>query len=335
MFRDKVIVHIVHAKYLSQRQRYYMPLISKLQETGLLESVIIHDKFDPDQINIPSNSNPHLSEMACFTSQPLDDKDPYAYFNAAIKGFAITQASNVLKHKDVLQSVASSTEPYLHLIIEDDILYSDTVVPHLKLAVEGYESGSILFLGTPSPSTGKPFEIRDVAQFYKVVPCCDSFLVDNTAAAKLLAAYDRIRFANHIQLTYAALKMQVPMKLTTPHIFIDGSKYGVVNSNLEINNRLVFNPSYNKLAKAIVALDGENPKRSSDIDAMFVAFDFKQNPELFFLKARYEAKLGNYVFAKALFAYTYKMYLSIGTPLTQGSEFMQEYMKLHKHFQCV
>lgn len=326
---SKIVLHVIHAKYLRNRVDLFRNLIVKLSEGQLIESVVMHEDNDPHHL-----TSEHMNH---FTAQPLGDSDPHAYFNSAIQTLAMTQVSNCLKHKGVLTTIASANDP-LHLVIEDDVLYSENVVAQLQDAIKMYVSGSVLFLGVPtprSPDAQTPtMEQRNVSDFYKVLPCCDAYLVNSVTASRLLPSFDKMRFANHVQMSFAALKSDVVLKCVSPNVFVDGSKYGVFSSNLELNNRLVFNPKYNMMLQTILAVK-DNAPRNKDIDDMFAKFDFKSNPEIYFLKARYETKLGNYVFAKALYAYAYKLYQNDGTPLTRGSLFMQEYMKLHRHFQCV
>lgn len=324
----QVTLHVIHAKYLANRRSLFAPLIAKLQESQLLGSVVMHEECDPNELT--------AEHTKAFTSNPLPDNDSHAYFNSAIQPLAVTQVSNVLKHKSALSSIASATDKQqLHMVIEDDVLYGTDVANQIIQAMHLYKPGTILFLGVPSPPCANPPEERNITDFYKVLPCCDSYLLDSKTAAGILPIYNAIRFPHHVQLTFAALKTQVALKCIAPHVFIDGSKYGVVTSNVEINNRLALNPKYNEMSQAIAALAVSGAVRNQNIDEMFKAFDFKLNPETYYLKARYETKLGNYAFARALYAYAYKLYCNNGTPLTRGSEFMQEYMKIHKHFQRV
>ena len=70
-----------------------------------------------------------------------------------------------------------------------------------------------------------------------------------------------------------------------------------------------------------------------EIDGLFQSFDYKNNPEYFYLKAKYETKKGNYDFARALYKGAFSMYEALGAPLTQGCDFMKDFMKLYREFQ--
>lgn len=328
----KVHLHIVHAKYLANRLPLVQALVAKLRENDALASVAMYTDKDPAEVT--------AEDVALFTNQPLPDGDPHGFFNILLKNMCLTQLSNSLKHLQVLRAVAAGAgaDDEVHLVVEDDILFTDNVVPQLSDAYKLFEqmdARKVLFLGVPSPPAPAP-TVREMGEHYKILPCCDSFFMDRHAATAILGQYveppNKIRFVNNIQLTLAMLKANVPIKIAAPHVFVDGSKFGVVTTNVELNNRLFLNPAFNKLAQAIEALKPGAP-RSAEIDQMFLEFDFKSNPEYHFLKAKYETKLGNYHFAKAVFDSTYRTMNATATPMTQGSEFMREYMKLCKHLQ--
>ena len=328
-------LHIIHAKYLANRAPLFQALVGKLKEANLLASVSLHSEKDPNEIV--------GQDVGLFTNQPIPDGDKLAYFNTVLKQMTLPQLSNTLKHVHALMKISGgATDPdSVHLVVEDDILFPDNVVALITIAAQQFQAMShpqkICFLGAPSPATSEPI-IRDIGEYYKIIPCCESFFINKAAATAILgdciAPPNRIRFVTNVQLTYTLLKLEIPIKIMAPHIFVDGSKYGAVNSNIELNNRLLLNPNYNLIVQAIDALPKDGTaKRLQDIDQMFARFEFKGSPEFYFLKARYETILGNYHFAKAIFDYIYNMQVTSGAPLSQGSEFMREYMKIFKYMQ--
>jgi hypothetical protein len=194
----------------------------------------------------------------------------------------------------------------------------------------------VLFLGLPGPKVDSPC-VKNMTDFYKVLPGCDSYLIDSKTAALLFQTYEteKVRFPNNIQLTYAMLKNNLPMQMLQPSIFMDGTKFGLFHSNLELNGRLIFNPSYVALSEHIKR--GETGSYTEE-DKATIAKLFKECPhkghlEYYYLKAKYEANKKNYTYALALYKYSAQLCERVGIPMTQGSEFMKDYMKLYKHFQ--
>ena len=332
----KLIVHVIHAKYLENRVGIYQMLLMRLKEAGILEGVnVITDK---DPIDIVAND-----VFQSFTRNNLPNDDKLAYYNGVIKPLGPTQLSNCLKHKLALEAVAAcEDDSQVHLVVEDDILFNDSLPTMLEKAIKMSQNNAMLdahkrllmFLGVPSAAT-EEVQIRKVLDTFRFLPCCDSFLINNLAARAILQHFVPMRFPVHLQLTYAMARSEgFELCMIAPNIFIDGTKLGALPSNVELNNRLVFNAVYNKLKQLIDGLCEQNKEDSkAEICKLFEAFEYKSNPEYAYLKARYEAKKGNYDFALALYKHSFKQYEALGTPLSQGSEFMKDYMMLYRELQ--
>jgi hypothetical protein len=344
----KINVFVVHAKYLANRIPLMQTLITLLQQADIVNSIKIYTDKDPGEI-LPE-------DVGKFSNQPIED-GPLAYFNAVMKPMSIVQISNALKHKMILEDIvaqaASSdtnhdndedSRPMINLVLEDDALFSDDIAVKLMEAVDIYYGGNngIMFLGLPAPKSDKT-TIGNVMDVYKVLPSCDSFFIDAPTARTILNEYDtfRIRFPTNIQMTYTFLKTNTDIKMLMPCIFMDGTKFGTFHSNLELNGRLQFNPYYMMLADLIVNAplppeDGVGGYADADkerIDKLFEEAQYKSHVEYYYLKAKYETRKGNFEFALSLYKYTLDLSEKMGIPMTQGSEFMKDYMKLYREFQ--
>ena len=318
-------VHVIHAKYLVNRVGIFDMLLTHLKGANMLGTVNIVADKDPGEIVAEDVVN-------SFTRNLIPNDDKLAYFNGVIKPLGPTQISNALKHKLALEAVAACNDDrQMHLVIEDDVLFNDSVVASLKQSMVAASSQPhvLMFLGIPSAPTQETV-VRKVMDTFRFLPCCDSYLINNIAARHLLQHFVPIRFPVHLQLTFAAARIDgMDLQMIAPNIFIDGTKLGALPSNVELNNRLVFNPVYNKLTQLMDAPEIDH----AEIDRLFQQFEYKTNPEYFYLKAKYEVKRGNFDFAMALFKHAFSQYEMMGTPLTQGSEFMKDYMKLFREFQ--
>jgi hypothetical protein len=121
--------------------------------------------------------------------------------------------------------------------------------------------------------------------------------------------------------------------ISLPNIFIDGSKLGLYFSSIEVNNRLIFNQDYVTLARLIGEKDEFTDEEQQIVDGLFIDVKLKTNPEFYYLKAVYETKRKNYVFAKAIYEYTYDLFEMNGTVLNNQSTFLRDYMKIFKYLQ--
>jgi GR25 family glycosyltransferase involved in LPS biosynthesis len=316
----KLKVHILHAQYLANRAALVQLNMQTLHSLGM-EVKLVLDK-DPNLIN--------QDDAKLLTNAPVPDPE-LAYFNAVLKPMQITAISNALKHRFALES-ASKDPSCLHLVLEDDTVFSSNFSEHIKQAMNAYKSNSIVCLGVPV--NGESVDrLKSITDMYKVLPCCEAYIVDASTATKMLAEYSSIRFPNNIQMTYTALKHKISLQAYDTTITVDGTKLGLFASTIEINNRLVFNQTYIALLNIINKAGNLSPEDIKSTNNLFASVDYKNNPEFFYLKAKLETRKKNYDYALALYQRAYTLYENQGTPLGQGSDFMQDYMKLHIHFQ--
>jgi hypothetical protein len=321
----KLNVYVAHAKFLNIRAPLVQNLVAALSAAAIPVKVVTD--MDPNELK-PEDARQ-------VTAQPIED-GPMAQFNALMKPMSIMQISNVLKHQHILQEIAGGADDDLvSVVVEDDALFVDGIAQQLTQALGLYpreKPGGVVMLGLPGPR--KPDAapaLIDVLDVYKLLPGCDSYMMDPPTARAVLAEYAKIRFANNAQLTYALHKTKLPAKMLVPNIFMDGTKFGIFHSTVELNGRLIYNPNFIALSEAIRAGSADAEK----IKALFDEAQHKGHVEYFYLKAKYETARGRYHYAKALYEFAHALCKNMGVPLTQGSEFMKDYMKIFRHLQVL
>lgn len=325
----KLNVYIAHAKFLHIRTPLVQNLVGALSAaaaSSVINEIKVVTDMDPNELK--------PEDVRSVTSQPVED-GPEAQFNALLKPLSIMQISNVLKHHRILTEIASGTDDGLvSVVVEDDALFVDGIAQQLAHALSLYprETGGVVMLGFPGPRQPDAApKLVDLLDVYKLLPGCDSYMLDPPSARILLAEYAKIRFANNVQLTYALHKTKLPAKMLVPNIFMDGTKFGIFHSTIELNGRLIYNPNFIALSEAIRA-GSEDPEK---IKALFDEAQHKGHVEYFYLKAKYETSRGKYHYAKALYEFAHALSKNMGIPLTQGSEFMKDYMKIFRHLQVL
>jgi GR25 family glycosyltransferase involved in LPS biosynthesis len=261
-------------------------------------------------------------------------EEQVAMFNGLLKNMHVNQLSNALKHKKALQLIEDSEEVDYSIIIEDDIIFNDDITENLHNILNNLpENFDVMFLGLPASKQDEntPY-YQSLKEVFKLLPCCDSYLITKKAATMLNEYFLPIKFQNNIQLSYLFTKLDLETYLSIPNIFIDGSKLGLYFSSLEVNNRLIFNQDYVLLTQLLSKkeLTDEDKK---EIDKAFLDVKLKTNPEFYYLKALYETKKGNYIYALAIFNYAYDIYESNGAILNNQSTFLRDFMKTFKYLQ--
>jgi hypothetical protein len=336
---NKLNVYIAHAKFLHTRAQLVDNLVGALgaaRRDGVVNDVKMVTEMDPNELR--------PEDVVYVTAQPIED-GPQAIFNGLLKPMTITQVSNALKHRHILQQIASGADDVISLVLEDDVMFVDGISQQLAQAASLYEQRpeprGVAFLGFPGPrpEEGAGAKLINVMDIYKLLPGCDSFLVDAPSARTLLAEYAKVRFANNVQLMYALQKTNLAASMMVPNIFMDGTKYGIFHSTIELNGRLIYNPNFIALSEAIrVGSERDGGLSAADHDAIRALFEqapHKAHVEYFYLKARYETARGKYHYARAIFQFAHALSKHVGIPLTQGSEFMKDYMKIFRYLQDV
>jgi len=255
-------------------------------------------------------------------------------FNNFLKNMHVNQLSNSLKHKKAIQLISDSEDEDFSIVIEDDVIFNDNIGDNLyKILSDMPENYDVMFLGLPSSKEADGTNYQKVHDVFRVLPCCDSYIVSKKAATILNEMFFPIKFQNNIQLTYLFSKLELDVYLSIPNVFIDGSKLGLYFSTLEVNNRLIFNQDYVVISRLLEKEEKLSENDIAELDSAFADVKLKTNPEFYYLKALYETKKGNMEFAEAIFNYTFELYENNGAILNNQSLFLRDYMRLFKNLQ--
>lgn len=318
-------VFIIHSKALDVRKQRMDALKSAFENASF--SVEYIDEFNPSEIthdDISKNFN--LSK----TNSPTD---PYDGF---VKNMHVQQISNALKHKHAIFKASRCASDYC-LVLEDDVLHGDDIAKRVNDAVVqlSKSEADLLFLGLPSLlpiDESKENVLRKTLDFYRVLPCCDSYLASRATMKKLYDAYGPIRFVTNIQLSAVCEANGLQMFMTSPNIFLDGSKYGVFLSSVDPNGHLLFNPDHNKLvgliSKGTYTLDDRKM-----IEHILENIKFKNHPDIMHLEAQYLIANKNYSKAETILENVLTIMTQNGCIINTDTAFLRTHMGIYKHLQ--
>lgn len=335
-------VFVIHTKLLPLRKALCDDLISRLNAKFDLSFKYI-DVYDADAI--PAQI---VKENVDLSPAPRDtNRSPYDTF---LKGLHVRHLSNALKHAEAIKLASQSEEGKFCLIIEDDVVFGENVAERLESVIKALsknDSWDVNFLGLPQPISNdiSTPTITGVETLFKVLPEISSYIVKKEAAERLRDIFFPIRYMTNIQLTYLFLhkSKQVSfspfrMTMSTPNVFVDGSKFGVYLSSLLPNNKLILNQDYTKLHTIINSHEEHNAKpyteeEKSIISNKFESIKFVAHPEFQSLKGLFEAQIGNYEKAKSIYNSCYEIYKNNDSLLNGESDFIIQYARLFKHLQ--
>ena len=325
----KLNVYVVHVESFQFRKITCERLRETLEKDPRFK-VKFHyiTEFDPQNI-----SQEHIRQFINY--EQIKD-EPHTVFNPLIKNLHVNHLSNSLKHRKAIQFAMESNDDEFNIVLEDDAVFNDNIADALYTALKNIpEDYDVFFLGLPSSKESEGNKFQQTDELFKVLPACDSYVVSKTAAKKLYEDFAPVKFTHNIHMSYLIAKNKLHSHLAIPNIFIDGSKLGLYFSSLEVNNRLIFNQDYIQLAKLVHERTTFTDEQKQHIHKLFTDVKLKTNPEFYYLKALYETKIGNHVFAKAIYDYAFDLYETNGTIMNNQSTFLRDYMRVFKNLQNI
>jgi hypothetical protein len=329
-----VKVFIIHASFMDVRKQRIESLITSLSEKNedVAFSFEYINEYDPVAIK--------QDDIAAKVS--LTKQNNGELYDSLIRNMHINQLSNSLKHALAVEKASKMEScPDMFIILEDDVLYGDDVMTRLvdvvKMVAKDPEI-DIMFLGLPSlvpiPPSDKP-TFRKVSEFFRMFPCCDSYIFTKDCLKKMLPKVYPIKYTQNIQLSWIAEECKLKCLMTTPNVFLDGSKYGAYLSAVDPNSKLVFNPEFNKLAQIVAKghTSKYTPEEEKTIDAEFETIKFRNHPDVMHLAALYNMAKGDYKKAESILDNIYGIITQNGCIINGDTEFLRTYARLYKHTQ--
>lgn len=296
---------------------------------------------------------------------PVNIPEPFAKFSGTMH---VNQLSNALNHYAALHRAVTvleknGNENAYALVLEDDVLYNEetvseclyrtlTALTALTASTDGKPSGSrpdIVFLGLPSTIRLPPDEdgstttprFQSTTEVFKILPSCDSYLVNKGAAATLCAEFLPVRFPTNVHLSYLITTLRLRAEVVSPNIFLDGSKLGAFTSSLNANNRLSWNPAYNKMFTLMHQHASSSAAEQTErdviienaVEEVYKGMHFKNHPDVLFLYATMHIRRGRPQQAMQFMHEAYKTYVVNGCLLNRGSDFLNTYCDLFAQVQ--
>jgi hypothetical protein len=337
----KLNVYIIHASHLHERRR----VIDELKKTL---GKYTFSKMKVGEI-ITINANDPQEIPTEFIQKNIDyahtksDEEIYKIYNSLTRILHVNNVSNALKHHAALLSIAQCDDPdVIHLVIEDDVMYEPRMCMLLDKTIDLWNSGDydMLFLGMPNntemPNTNvvKTKECKDV---FRVLPYNDSYILSPKTARVLADNFLPLKYHTNIQLDYLCHKNNIKKHQTVPNIFVDGSKYGLFLSSLQVHNELVFNKDYMFVKNLINRDTGTQPITNEEkkvVEKIMTDSQIAENPDFMALAGKYVREIKkDHKKAYEIYQKTYDAYIKNKSILNNESMFLRDFINLHAHMQ--
>ena len=294
---------IINARNLSIRREKIKVIVKQIADNYKYRVI---PKFISS--NDPVDIEPKLASMNDrFSYEPSGDVD----FDRLIEVLNIETLSNIFKHNDVWQSIATGVYNTndLFLVIEDDIILVEQNIQSLRDVLEYVTISSnnskwdILFPGLAQPANvgNQEIELTPVSSVFKVIPSKESYFINKQSAEVLLKIFNesKITYSLRVQLskflfnnkdTICPIKAMIPNRRCT----IDGSKLGFFPTSIHNNNILLYNGEYMELYKLFMLPVSDIKQQLSRVKQIYNMTKHISSPDITHLYAVILMKLENY-----------------------------------------
>lgn len=326
--------YFIHAKWLSDREKIITDFKRNIKKFNFrsieIGDITVIEDYDPVDINSD------IIQKHVDYSQLIEPH--LAVYNGLLKNLHVNQLSNVLKHFKAYEKISQSIkdDSDINIILEDDIIYEERVFLSMEKLIRKLPVDfDFIFLGLPTNIQVKnknDVELQNTQDVFRILPYCDSYIINNNTAKKLYEQFMPCKFLGNIQLSFLIDKLKLKSQLVVPNIFMDGSKFGSHVSTLNPNNTLMFNGEYNAL-KTVIDKEELSEQDIKYTDNLLNNSQIAQHPDFCYLKAKYLTKLKNYDNAKKCYEDTYNIYKSFNTIVNHESLFLKDYIRIFKYLQ--
>jgi len=322
-------LYIIHTKELDMRKPFCEKLITELEKKFTLNVKYI-DEYETTDID--------NNTIRTFVN--LEKTSNNDIFDLLSKNIHVKCLSNTLKHYKAYEYINNSDDDY-SIVIEDDVLFSNNLNDRLLETIKEIKKldnlWHILMLGVPIPSQHvSDKKIINTSDIFKILPVCDSYFVNRKTVSELIKQFIQVKFITNVHLSFIQAHRNINILMTSEPIFVDGSKYGLFLSSLEVNNKLFLNNDYNTMSLILKDIDAsgmseEKIKKFEDVSA---SVQVKNHPDVMYLTGLFHLKNKNFEKCKEIFDSIYQILDSNKTVIFNSeSEFLLNYCNISAHFQ--
>jgi GR25 family glycosyltransferase involved in LPS biosynthesis len=322
-------VYIIHWEELGLRKQNIDKFISlSKNQTTFDVRVTIVNKHDPGSIN-----EENVKNLVSFNKPTEKEDQSFAQY---IRPLGVRNISNCLNHFSAIQNISAGSEDETHIILEDDIMFSDVFFTQLRSVVEtkNTEKWNVMFLGQPKDNTddSTSLENLEIYELNKTVPImsCDSYIISPSDAKQMILSFFPIRLETHIQLSSVMLKCSMKSVKCFPNLTGDGSKVGTFPSSINVNNMLLYNSFYKQLYSQIENFTEINLPM---ISKMILENEYKESPDFMHLEALFYMKQNNIDKCLDIFREANKKYIIGKSLINNTSVFFKNYISTFRQLQ--
>lgn len=248
-------IHLIHTPTLTERKKFFNGTVDYIKKIGEKNGYTI-------RINIISEPNVDFIDKNIdkFNKRVNYDKDSDDDFNKTINKLNAPQISNIEKHKIIYNSIEHiaslpiKSENDLHLVLEDDVVVSQEYTANFEKLMENMEKlneWDILFTCLSNKNEpNEDIKLIDSRENFKILLSKSSYFIKPSLAIKLNKYLETFKHTlKHALSRFIWDNKDIKSYILNKHIFLEGTKLGLLLSAVNNNNILYQNNDFINLAK--------------------------------------------------------------------------------------
>ena len=335
--KKTLYVHLIHTLSLIQRKKYVngsMDFIKNIAEKNdyLFKINII---TDPTIEYIDKNIEKYNKNVNY-------DKESDDDFNNLIQKLNSPQISNIEKHKnayDIISSISKleSNKSDLHLIIEDDIVISQEYSKNIETVfkdINKIKDWDIIFTClSHKNSESEQLEVFNSRENFKILLSKSSYFINPTIVSKLNSYLKIYKYTFKIALSkFIWDNKDIKSYTLNKHVFLEGSKLGLLLSSTNNNNILYQNNDFILLAR-ITSYEKISDTQLKEAEQLYKKITNLNSADAMHTMGILYYKVGDYANAKKYLIDAVLNMKKNNGYLTNGSEILNNCINMHQYGQ--
>ena len=330
-------LHLIHTPNLLHRKKYIngsVEFIKNLADQNNYE-------FKINIINEP-NTEDIDKDISKYNDRVNYDKDSNDdEFNNLIQKLNAPQISNIEKHRvayDNITRISSiSNTDDLHLILEDDVVISQEYSDNVKLLFENInklQEWDILFTCLSHRNINEePIELFNSREMFKILLSKSSYFIKPSLASKLYDYLKTFKYILKVALSrYIWDNKDVKSYTLNKHLFLEGSKLGLLLSSTNNNNVLYQNNDFISLAR-ITSLEKITNDQMNDALQIYKRLSNLNSADVLHTMGILFYKAGDYENATKYLVDAVEQMKKNNGYLTNSSEILNNCINMHQYNQ--
>lgn len=331
-------IHLIHTESLVQRKKYINGTIDRLKTVS--ESCDYEFKIniitEPSVDYIDKN-------IAQFNSRVNYDKDSSDDdFNNLIQKLNAPQISNIEKHRIAYENILniynmSKNKDDLHLILEDDVVISQEYSKNIDILFNNFSKigkWDILFTCLSHLNVdNNSIDLYDSRDNFKILLSKSSYFINPDVALKLNKYLNTFKYSLKIALSkFIYDNKDVKSFTLNKHIFLEGSKLGLLLSSTNNNNVLYQNNDFIMLAR-ITSNEKISEEQLKEALQIYKRLTNLNSADILHTMGILYYKVGDYVNAKQYLVDAVLNMKKNNGYLTNSSEILNNCINMHQYNQ--